>query len=443
MKCALPSLLFVLSACSSVAVIPPPAVDAASDARPIDATILDDHPALPDRPVPLDDHPTAPDWPTPLDDHPALPDRPVPLACPITSTAPVAYHLRGEGLAYRDAGPASYLRQDLDLYLPQGRVAGAPILLAFPTYWPSNALTVVEGRFGADLGATGLDWTAMYGGVLSFRGRMAAPSGGLDLSLSGNLNGTTDTPEFAEGTLSLCPAGDAPAPTLRSDHAVTPRGAVDLIPSAPVAGDVSVVRLLVSGVVVPADASLHNGVLSVQARSWLPPGAPVAVDLGGLRDAMGRTFSLDGTIASLATSAVVTDREFTTSPPAGAVAADWSIGTTEGALRGGEGGRQPYRVLVALGPLEGATRLTAQFSFRCSSLDEFSVWVVAQGGSHVALPIGAATEVPDRGARVLQGALPGTGARWLLIENRSVRSQPGWGVPLSGCTFALDRITVE
>lgn len=417
MKRALPCLLFVLSSCSSVAVIPVPSVDAASDARPTDATMLDDHPALPDRPVPL--------------------------ACPITSTTPVAYHLRGDGLAYRDAGPASNLRQDLDLYLPQGRVPGAPILLAFPTYWPSNALTVVEGRFGADLGATGLDWTAMYGGVLSFRGRMAAPSGGLDLRLSGNLNGATDVPEFAEGALSLCPTGDAPAPTLRSDHSVTPRGVVDLIPSAPIAGDVSVVRLMVSGGVVPAEAFLRNGVLSVYARSWLPPGAPVTVDLGGLRDAMGRAFSLDGTIAALATSAVVTDLEFTTSPPAGAVATDWSVSTTGGALRSGEGGRRPYRVLVALGPLEGASRLTAQFSFRCSNPDEFSVWVVSQDGSRVELPIGAATEAPDRGARVLQGTLPGTGARWLLIENRSVPSQPGWGVPLSGCTFALDRIAVE
>jgi hypothetical protein len=368
----------------------------------------------------------------------ALPDRPASLPCPIEGAGPRSYHLRGAAIIYRDAGGSQSIPYELDLYLPQGRVAGAPIHLAFPTYWPESALTVVEGRFGADLGATGLDWTAIYGGVLSFRGRMAAPSGGLELDLTGNLNGATDVPEFADGRVSPCPTGDAPAPTLRSSRMVPPSGRVELVPSAPVGSGLDTVRLRVAGAPVATDAFESAGMVVVTPRAWLPPSTAVTLDLGSLRDVMGRPFSLEGAITSLATTAVVTDREFDAAPPAAAVATERPLTSADGALRHQPSGRGPYRVLVALGALSAGTTLTARMTVTCNPT-EFSVWVVAADGAHTELPLGPAMTAPQD----LRGALPGAGPTWLLLENRAVRSRPGWGVPLGDCGFALDRVAVE
>lgn len=380
--------------------------------------------------------------PGPIDTGGGAVDRPL-VTCTIAPTAAASYHLHGEGVAYEDAGgTVGVLRRDLDLYLPQGRVAGGPVVLAFQTFWPTSALAVVEGRFGADLSVTGLDWVSTYGGVLSFRGRMAGPSGALTLSLSGNLNGETDILRYGQGELALCPSGEVPAPTLRSNHRVSPRGVVDLTPSTPIVGDVSVVRLIVGGSAVPADVTLRDGVLSVAARSWLAPGATVTIDPGGLRDVMGRAFAVDGAVTALATTAVITDREFNVAPPEGAVSADIRTPWSDGRLRSDPGQRMPFRVLMALGALGSATRLSAHFDFGYHCVHEYSAWIVAADGTNTPLPLGAGTATPDNGQRVLTGALPGTGARWLLVESRSVASPPG-SLPLGACVFTLDRILLE
>ncbi|MDB4931470.1 MAG: hypothetical protein JWM10_3954 [Myxococcaceae bacterium] len=376
-------------------------------------------------------------------DHPTGFDVLRPTPCPIVSAAPYAAHLAGHGYAGPDAGPPYPLRQELDLYLPQGRSPGAPVLLAFPTYWPLSALTVLTGRFDADGGVTGLDWIINYGGPLSFRGGMAAPSGGLQLQLFGNRNGTSDTVELVVGEASPCPAGDAPAPTLTATAVATPHGVLRLLPSAPVGDGVAGVRLTADGSPVASTAVVVDGALVVTAASWLRPGASVGVDLGALRDVMGRAFTLSGTLRTLATTAVVTDLEFTAAPPAGAVATELATATADGLLSVVTGPRAPYRVLVALGALTGATRLRASLRFRCS-VEDFAVWIVAADGANTPLPIGPATATPDlTGARELAGPLPGTGPWWLYVENRSTPERPGWRGPLSACPVQFDRVVAE
>ena len=367
-------------------------------------------------------------------------DRP-PTTCTVTSGVPVAYHLSGEGPLLRDAGGAAgTYRSQLDLYLPQGRVAGAPVILAFGTYWPRNALTIVEGRFAADLSVAGLAWTSSYGGTLSFRGGMAAPSGGLALHFDGYLNVGTDVLDPAEASATLCPVGEAPAPVLRSDHVISPRGVVDLVPSAPIAGDPSAVRLLVGGAAVPVDVTQHDGVLTLTARSWLAPGTAVTVDLGGLRDVMGRAFTLDGAVSSLVTTSVVTDRGFDAAPPDGAVASDTSVTTMTSALRATMSPSGPYRMLIALGALGTATRLRGDATLYCP--EQTTAWLVGADGTHIALPWETVGDAGNFYARTFQGALSGAGPWWLLVESNATRSRPGW-LPGPTCLFGLDGLTTE
>lgn len=370
-------------------------------------------------------------------------DLPSSGACSIGGSAAAAYHLRGEPRLSRDAGGVVAARpQQLDLYLPEGRTAGARVLLAFPTAWPATALTVVEGRFAADLSVAGLNWESAYGGALSFRGRMAAPSGPLELSLSGNINFETDIIDAVDGSATLCPTGPATAPTLLPSRVVSPRGVVDLVPSAPIAGDVSVVRLVAGGAPVPADVSLNEGVLRVAARAWLAPGTAVTIDPNGLRDVMGRAFTLDGSVTALATTTVVTDRDFNAAPPTGAVATDTTLLPMGGRLRVSQGRSEPFRILVALGTFDGAARLRVDTSLPLHCERPTSAWLVGADGAHLALSWEPSSVASDPYARTLRSAVSSAGPWWLLVESDITRSRPG-SLPEPACAFALDRVAAE
>ncbi len=365
-----------------------------------------------------------------------------PTACPLEARWGFSFRMTGSGPLSRGPGrPSGTYRETLDLYVPQGRVAGAPVIVAFATSWPHEALTLVEGRFDDDLGVTGLDWTATYGGRLGFRGGMAAPSGSLFLRLSGYLSVGTDVRDDVEADVELCPSGEVPFATLRATRAVSPRGVVELVPSTPIAGDLAAVRLRANGMEIPADVSLTAGVLRVAARTWLPPGTPVTIDPRGLADVTSHAFGFQGSIYSLFTTAVVTDREFDTEPPVGAIASDHGFVHMEGSLRTTDRAT-PYRLLVALGTFPGASRLRAATTLAHGCEETTSAWLVAADGSHVAMPWepGSSSSTPN--ARTLRGSLTGTGPWWLLVESDVAPPRPGWR-PSPPCTFSLDRVTAE
>ncbi|MEZ4407736.1 MAG: hypothetical protein R3A52_14880 [Polyangiales bacterium] len=358
--------------------------------------------------------------------------------CTLAPAGAVALTLRGMGAAYRDAGAATMITETVDLYLPMGRVAGAPVVFAFLSSWPTTRLQTLTGTFDASLGASGFAFSGYRGGQVTFGLSLDGPDGAPVMEVTRNLNFSTDVPDFVSARLTLCPDG-APAPTLRFATPAAPTLPIELIPSAPIAAGVDGVTMTVAGAAVRATATYGDGVLRVEPTAPWPVNEDVTLDLSTLRDVMGRPFTTDGALITLRTTATVTDGSFDTAPPAGAVSP----------TRAPEGGRLPMsserdraRTLVALGDLGPATRVSLRYAYRCTDPGDITARVVAANGvwREFTLAPPSTDNITPRGSAESVADVPGSGPLWLVVEQTQQPSQPGWGVPFGPCPFLVESV---
>lgn len=382
---------------------------------------------------------------TPITDTPdvgvATPDAPDAgsVGCVIDGGGPLAVTLRGSVNAGRDAGVGSVtLTETLDLYLPMGRVAGAPVVYAFESSWPFRRLETLEGTLDDTLGNGGLEFMGYRGGEVTFTVRLVGPDRGALMDITRNLNFSTDVPDFVSARVALCPDG-APAPTLHFVTEAAPSLTLELVPTAPIAAGLDGVTMTAGGAAVPASVAFTNGVLTVSPTAPWPVNAEVALDVSSLRDPLGRAFSLSDAPTTLRTTTTLTDLNFDAPPPEGAVAPPRAV--SEGRMAFSFA-RMRARTLVSLGDLGPAARVALRYQYACGAAGGVTARLVAADGrwSGFTLATPSADNILPRGPAESVADVPASGPLWLVVEQDQQPSRPGWGVPLSPCAFLVDSV---
>ncbi len=400
-----------------------------------DATTLTDAPdaaVTTDRP----DVPVRTDIPDVNVATPDVPDAGPVGECIPAGASPFAARVRGAAMAFRDAGVGSVtLTEALDLYLPMGRAAGAPVVFAFESGWPQRRLVTLQGAFDASLSAGGVTFVGVYTSDVSFGLRLDGPSGGVVMNITRNLSITTDVSDYVSARVTLCPAGDAPAATLAYVADAAPSLDLRLLPSSPIAAGVDGVRMTAGGAAVPATVTADDGVLVVTPTAPWPVNAEVALDLSSLRDVMGRPYTTSNALTTLRTTAELTDATFDTAPPAGAVAsstANVAAGSLSFAMA-----RARQRALVSLGALAGATRVALRYRYPCAFVSPPTARLLAADGRSSSFTLAPPMGAPSTLESVVD--VPGSGPLWLLLEQNDPPNRPGW-LPAPACPLSIESV---
>jgi len=348
------------------------------------------------------------------------------------------------------------------IYFPNGRVAGAPVVLAMslPGQWELSVSAPVA--LDTDGGAAHL----RLGDIDTNVDATLAP-GADEVSLRVELFRPLpwDEPStFVTTTLAF--AGDAPEPVLTARHNwLSPVSGVDLTASAPIdPGTLTQLHVLDGVVVVPTLSTTDDGAL-IRVRppppAALPPARPLQLVVGGVRDIIGRVVRLNP-VPSLTTSATIADLTFATPPTADTIASSTTPGwllSSGGVLQlpdmPNAGGDGSYTIVLPLGAVPaGTSRARLRMRPRCSPR------IRAPGTSALALvnEQGLATSVaglapcapagvdpslldPDPGAVV---DLPGPGRLFLVLDNHIAVPDPYSDVSGSGeRIYFIDDIAFE
>ncbi|MEZ4407735.1 MAG: hypothetical protein R3A52_14875 [Polyangiales bacterium] len=365
----------------------------------------------------------------------ATPDAPDadPVTCVIDGSGPLAVTLRGTAVGERGSGRASALTETIDLYLPRGRVAGAPVVYAFQSTWPYARLEALAGTLDATLGNGGLAFHGYRGGQVDFTVRLVGPDRGAVMDVTRNLNERTDSAEVVTARVPLCPVG-APAPELSvGPRVIVPTVGVSLVPSAPIATGLDAVRVTVGGEAAPANVSYAQGVLTVTPAAPWPVGGDIAVDTSSLRDLMGRAFTVPDPITTLRTTAEVSDLTFETAPPPGAVVP--GAGVEMGRLTIGAVPVSTY-FLIALGDRGAVSRVSMRYRYEYR-VERVSFRLIDADGRWTAFtptePAGVDVEaVADMNAR---------GPLWIVFARLGALSAPGT-LPLMNGALWIDEVTI-
>lgn len=361
------------------------------------------------------------------------------VRCTVTADGPRALLLRGRARYFRDAGAPAPMTLDETrlLFLPRGRSPDAPLLVGFNNY--AGSFVEVPASFEGNAGLAGLYYSGIDSSDVAWTASMSAPDGPLTLQLSRNLNTVTDVRDEWQGEATLCPEGDAPAPTLRPLLEVGPVGPWRLGANAPVAAGADTITLRANDMRVEVSARWESGWLTLTPARSVAPGSELALDVSGVRDPVGRVFSVEGAVRVLETTAAVSDLAFDVAPPAGAVVGGRAQ-VREGALelRSDTGRIGPYVSLIALGET-AAGPVTLRYQTRFGDTRTFTAWLVRADGTRVSLPIESGA--PSDPLREAQSRVEGSGPLWLQVTDHSAVHRPGW-LPRSPPVFVIDEVRV-
>ena len=262
----------------------------------------------------------------------------------LSGSAPFGKALAGTGSFRRVSGAATMLTQAVYVYFPAGRVAGAPVQLAL-----QSGVVLGQYFFGpqatlaTDLSAAGLS-VGGHGTLVT--GNLLPGDGGLQATVEKNFGDPgSDVGEMSWATMSMCPAGDVPAPALQvSATTLGPLSTLAINSTTPLAGDAMGALRIVSPVgPVTFKASAQPNSLYASGPCWtiapasaFPPGQPLAFDTSAVKDVLGRPVPATvGGTQVLATMAVVSDLTLATAPPPGAVACTGCTPSSVDAVDGG------------------------------------------------------------------------------------------------------------
>jgi hypothetical protein len=267
---------------------------------------------------------------------------------PIAGTGPTSADLRGT-IAFDDPALAPASVQAW-LFLPKGRVAGAPVYLARnKTRRPG--WDVAKATLDATLSAK-LDVRDENCGD-AIHATLAGPSDGLIARVDYNSNPESDFVVLKPGSAKLCSVGTIPAPTLAVSSSVLMHSPLDIPFTVPLdESTVSTVKLS-----EPATLKIVLGHLRFDPiNAW----NSITIDASGLRDLLGRPFATTTTSVGI------------TRPAEGAVPLDyWGGGASFGGLADGSVYAQPeknatqFTFTGILRPSTGSTKLRIRHRFLC------------------------------------------------------------------------------
>jgi hypothetical protein len=352
--------------------------------------------------------------------------------------------------------PPRRARVDVHAYFPEGRRPGKPVYFAMPTRYPRPGIST-RGPFliGADLGIPRSDdFTIIDDLETLVKPALVGPDQGLEGEVQKNFAFATDVGDGARAQMRLCPIGSAPAPVLAGDEPVAvPTLPLWLTPSAPPRPEtLAQLKVTAAGVDVPirvefarADATgYHVGSgITVTPLAAFPPGAALTVDATGVLDRLGRPFTVSALPAPLITTATITDRTFSTAPPAGAVAGSHTQATKfePGSLRVGQrlfSAAPPARALIAIGD-PGGKQIRVRVGVSCDSgLLISTAALVGQRGESAPLALACGTPVDQ------VVSAPASGPLWLSVVVEPKRSHPqSLPTPAGSNEVVLDEVAFE
>jgi hypothetical protein len=369
-----------------------------------------------------------------------------PGACPTPLGGDGAFgaHLTGGGpLSLSDGSTVTRVIQ-LDAYFPEGRTAGAPVILAGSVGWPWARLHVTQATLDADLGAE-VSWHGYQGmEEVYLNGTLEPGAKGLVAHVESNTaEPGSDVIVMAAGTITLCPSGGVPAPTLTSagyGSVFAPTAALRLVPSAPIAFTTVTLSASAGGASVPVtvDAAETEALLVVPTAAF-PPGQAVELDVDAA-DILGRPFTTSLDFTPLATTAVVTDLAFDGAPPDGAVVGT-ETATADGLLElNASGSLGPYTALLALPERGAATDLRVTVGSWTGYAEGVHLAIVSATGARSDLPSIDLTvdTAPWDGA----APLPEGDPLYLVVEADTSPPMPQY-LSLPSIRVFLDRIAFE
>ncbi|MFH0902352.1 MAG: hypothetical protein V2A73_17100 [Pseudomonadota bacterium] len=333
-----------------------------------------------------------------------------------------------------------YRRVSLEVFFPEGRRAGARVVLAQQEHWDYPHLNSHIGELDED-GTAEVIYSG-YEGMEGFtvRGTLGGPSDGIEAMLTMNI-ARSDMVQLAECAIRLCPTRPAPEPELHGSPVFGPSSTIVFVPTAPVDTSTAKVVATVNERAIDVILTAHDYGIYVSPAAAFPPGHDVAFDFSGTRDILGRPFvSADEQSSPLRTFDVVTDLDFDTPPPIGAVVATTEVSTEEGQLvLGSHACFGPFVALLSL-PDPGAASV-ARFRISRIGFTVVNISAVDSDGGVKVLPTIHPGDDPDppHGHAL---ALPPGRPVWLAIDVYAQGSKPQ-SLPIGTCAVEFEDIVFE
>lgn len=335
-----------------------------------------------------------------------------------------------------DGGTGTHSER-LTAYFPMGRVAGAPVVVGVLRTWPRPGMVEARGTLDTNLGATGLEFRGTDGSDVQWTASLLGPDDGFVMNVTRNRAVFTDVGDYVQATLRLCPTEAAPEPTWNDLPAVLPGADIRLVPRVPLGATTPAGSLMVGGASVATAQSLDDGALRIHPQGPVPPNADITLAPLGLRDVLGRELPTPA-IRVLRTTAVISDRTFATAPTAGAVVTAGTTVTHEnGALRIGSFTRGPLSALLALGEVP-AGAVSLRLTLSSLQRADLTLRLLRADGSATGVDI---PEAPFGAAQTVTATVPGSGALWLAVEDRTSANRPGW-LPAQAQALVIDEVVV-
>ena len=217
-------------------------------------------------------------------------------------------------------GRAPYPKE-IAIYFPAGRNPGAEFFLGYQASYPPAALKI--GPFVIDEN-NGAALVQFYTDLeFGFTGKLESDDGGLVGTFLANGSFGSDVGTMARGRASFCePTSPTPEPVFTIDaNPVGPTSTIQLLANSPAGNqDSNDVTLQIGDDLLLY--KLREGPLNLAAggenMAW-PPNKSIKVLSTTHKDLMGRSFTINGSVNVLKTTATISDLTFTTMPPQGAI----------------------------------------------------------------------------------------------------------------------------
>ncbi len=359
---------------------------------------------------------------------------------PIAGSEPFGVVLGAEDL---DLQPASSTHSPkkgsvfVDVFFPQGRTPGAPVVLAQPDGCTYRRLRAATASVGDD-GRIDVKMPNGYGADL-LDGALLPPTDGFfgDVHVSGFdwLPGDDVVVTRVAKGATLCAVREAPPSALGVLATGAPNAPIHLLASAPL--DPAVLDVGVKtgdGASIPTTTSHDRGLLTVRATSAFPPGKPLVLDTSKLRDVLGRALvAPSGPLPVLTTTSIVVDGTFDTEPPDGAtIGGSTSGGRFRASVTTTPHSPKPLGAALSLGAPGPGQKLRLRIgAFGCAVETRVSLVAADGQATKIAVPCGIGT-LADGGAVPVEVSdvvvtPPAPGPLWLSISGGASTCVEGLG----------------
>jgi hypothetical protein len=264
-------------------------------------------------------------------------EMPVEINCQteLSGTTPFGAKVSGSGIfisSFRPSASTPIARNmDAYIYFPAGRVAGAPVQLAIQSQVVTSQFFFgPQVTMASDLSASGL---TVGGHDVLITGDLLPGTGGLQATVTVNASDPgSDVADDRTATMRMCPSGGVPAPGLQiSLLMASPLSTFAVNSATPLSAEALRAIHVTSPLgAVPITLSPNSDLPSrwatgpnfrMAATSAFPPGQPLSFDSSEVRDVLGRAVPITLSVTQvLATTGVLGDLTFATSPPTGTLA---------------------------------------------------------------------------------------------------------------------------